>query len=137
MFTGESGHQKHGCYILKNSEIFGLKSSERAIIAQVVRCHRGKPPNQDDKEIAAFNREDRMFILKAASLLRIADALDRSHDQRIKSFSVEKKNGTLILHPQNKENSAKAELSLERLGIQQKGDMFEDVFWYKVLLEQD
>jgi exopolyphosphatase/guanosine-5'-triphosphate,3'-diphosphate pyrophosphatase len=136
MFIGESGHQKHGCYIIANSEIFGLLSHELKLLAQIVRCHRGLTPTQDDVEIADLGRKDRMLILKTAALLRAADGLDRSHYQRIKNFTIEKKTGLIIIHPEISEQEIKPDLSLERLGLELKSDLFQDVFGYKIILQQ-
>ena len=64
-----------------------------------------------------------------ASILRVADALDRGHSQHIKNITVEKKSETLVLHsPEN------YDLSLEHRGLEEKADMFQDVFGYKVIL---
>lgn len=129
MFIRSSGHNRHGQYIIANSEIFGLRRDELDIIGNVVRCHRDAPPSQNDIDYMALQREERIQVLKMASLLRIADALDRGHSQRIKNITVEKKTETLIIHP-----GESFEFSLEELGLRDKADLFEDVFGYTVVL---
>jgi exopolyphosphatase/guanosine-5'-triphosphate,3'-diphosphate pyrophosphatase len=124
-----SGHQKHGQYIVANSEIFGLHQEEIGIIANVINYHRGDPPLQSDIEFMTLQREERVLVLKLASILRVADALDRGHSQHIKKMTVERRLETVVLHVDRT-----YDLSLELIGIEEKGGMFQDVFGYKVIL---
>jgi len=124
-----SGHQKHGQYIVANSEVFGLHHEELNIIANVINYHRGDPPSQSDIEHIKLQRDERMLVLKMASILRVADSLDRGHTQQVKKITVERRNETVVFHVDNT-----YDLSLELLGIEEKGGMFQDVFGYKVIL---
>jgi exopolyphosphatase/guanosine-5'-triphosphate,3'-diphosphate pyrophosphatase len=128
-YIKESGHQRHGQYIVANSEIFGLHQDELGIIANVINCHRGDPPSQSDLEFMMLQREERVLVLKMASILRVADALDRGHTQQVKKITVERRPETVVLHVDKV-----YDLSLELMGIEVKGGMFQDVFGYKVIL---
>ncbi|MDR1575107.1 MAG: HD domain-containing protein [Treponema sp.] len=129
MYITSSGHQKHGQYIVANSEIFGLHRDEMDIIANVVRYHRGDPPSESDFEYVTLQREERILVLKMASILRVADALDRGHSQQIKTITVERRSETVALHAERV-----YDLSLELIGIEEKAGLFQDVFGYKVFL---
>ncbi|MDR1107687.1 MAG: HD domain-containing protein [Spirochaetaceae bacterium] len=129
MFIRSSAHQKHGQYIVANSEIFGLHREELDLIANVVRYHRGDPPSPADIDYIALQREERILVLKMASILRVADALDRGHSQYIKNITLERKTETLVLH-----TPGNYDLSLEHRGLEEKADLFQDVFGYKVVL---
>jgi exopolyphosphatase/guanosine-5'-triphosphate,3'-diphosphate pyrophosphatase len=129
MFIRASGHNLHGQYIVANSEIFGLKLEELDIIGNVIRYHRGAPPSSTDIDYIALQREERILVLKMVSLLRVADALDRGHTQQIKLASVEKKNETVVLHTEGTWDH-----SLELLGLEEKGSLFQDVFGYKIVV---
>jgi exopolyphosphatase/guanosine-5'-triphosphate,3'-diphosphate pyrophosphatase len=135
-----SGHNKHGQYIVNNSEVFGLYRDELSLIANVIRYHRGDPPSQSDIEYLSLQREERILVLKMASILRVADALDRGHSQHIKTISAERRNETLVLHPhsayrkQAGHEVSPPDLSLEIMGLEEKAGLFQDVFGYKVLL---
>ena len=128
-FIKASNHQKHGQYIVSNSEIFGLHQDEIGIIANVINYHRGDPPSQSDIEYIKLQRDERILVLKMASMLRVADALDRGHSQRIKKLTVERRIETVVLHAANA-----YDLSTEITGMEEKGKMFQDVFGYKVIL---
>jgi exopolyphosphatase/guanosine-5'-triphosphate,3'-diphosphate pyrophosphatase len=112
-----------------NSEIFGLHKEELDVIANVIRYHRGDPPRPEDIDYIALQREERILVLKMASILRVADALDRGHSQQIKHMMVEHKSETLVLHAEGYHD-----LSLELLGLEEKAGLFLEVFGYKVVL---
>ncbi len=129
MFIRSSGHHKHSQYIVANSEIFGLHQEDLDIISNVVRYHRKSPPNATHISFIALQREDRILVLKLAALLRVADALDRGHAQRIKDIRVEQREDAIMILV-----SGNHDLTLERYGLEEKADMFQDVFGYKVVL---
>jgi len=127
MFIHAGSHNLHGQYIIANSEIFGLQREELDIIGNVIRYHRGKAPSSADIEYISLQREDRILVLKMAAILRVADALDRTHSQHIDQITVEKENETVVLRTEGN-----WDLSLERLGLDKKGGLFQDVFGYKI-----
>jgi len=128
-FIKSSGHNRHGQYIVSNSEIFGLPRDELDIIANVIRYHRGDPPSENDIEYISLEREERVLVLKMASILRIADALDRGHSQQIKDLTVDHRAETVALH-----FHGSYDLSLELMALEEKGILFQDVFGYKIVL---
>jgi exopolyphosphatase/guanosine-5'-triphosphate,3'-diphosphate pyrophosphatase len=130
MYINGSSHHRHGYYIVANSEIFGIHRNELNMIAVVIRYHRGDPPAREDGEYAALQREERILVLKMASILRVADALDRGHAQRVKKLNLERKAETMLIHTEGV-----YDLSLEQIGIEQKADLFQDVFGYKIILD--
>ncbi|MDR2446954.1 MAG: HD domain-containing protein [Treponema sp.] len=129
MFIRGSGHQKHSQYIVANSEIFGIHREELEIIANVVRYHRGEQPSPEDIAFIALQREERIVVLKLASILRVADALDRGHSQRIPTIAIEHKSESIVIH-----TNGDIDRNLERASLEEKANMFQDVFGYKVAL---
>ncbi|MCL2558304.1 MAG: HD domain-containing protein, partial [Treponema sp.] len=122
-FIKTSGHNRHGYYIVANSEIFGLTRDELDVIACVVRYHRGDPPAESDPEYASLPSERRVLVLKMAALLRVADALDRGHSQKIKSLAVERHASTVSLRCEGVHD-----IALELVSVEEKADLFQDVF---------
>jgi len=129
MYVRAGGHHLHGQYLVAHSEIFGLHRGELDIIANVVRYHRGGGPQAADIDYLALQREERVLVLKMAAILRVADALDRGHSRQIPEITVEKRPETVVLHSQGSRD-----LSLEHIGLEEKGGLFQDVFGYKVVL---
>jgi len=129
MFIRASNHNLHGQYIIANSEIFGLKREELDIIGNVIRYHRGDSPSSADIDYIALQREERILVLKMVSILRVADSLDRGHSQQVKLKAVEKKSETVALH-----TDGSRDLSLEVLGLEKKGVLFQEVFGFKIVI---
>jgi len=128
-FIKTSGHNRHGQYIVSNSEIFGLPRDELDIIANVIRYHQGREPTQADIEYISLQREERIIVLKMAAILRVADALDRGHSQQLKNISIERRAETIALHAQGA-----YDISEELNALEEKADYFQAVFGYKVVL---
>jgi exopolyphosphatase/guanosine-5'-triphosphate,3'-diphosphate pyrophosphatase len=128
-FIKASGHNKHGQYIVANSEIFGLHHDELDIIANVIRYHRGDTPSNADVEYISLQRDERILALKMASILRVAEALDRGHSQKIKNLTVDRRVDTIALH-----TNWGYDISLELMGMEEKSGLFQDTFGYKIVL---
>ena len=130
MFIRASGHQLHGQYIVANSDVFGLHRGEMTLIANIIRYHRKDLPNPEDINFIALQPHERILLLKMAAILRVADALDRGHSMQIKKITLERKSESLILHTEGNRD-----LSLELIGLEEKANMFQDVFGYKIILD--
>ena len=129
-FIENSEHHKHSQYIVNNSEIFGISAEEQGIIANAVRYHRGDAPSSSDFAFAVLQREERIVVLKIIALLRVADALDRSHSQHITGdIRLDQRGDSIFFH-----TSGNLDLSSEQRALDEKADMFRDVFGYKVHL---
>ena len=76
-------HHKHSLYLIENSELTGFSEAERAVIANIARYHRGPLPKERHPEYAALNTADRETVCRLGAIVRLADALDRSHDSRV------------------------------------------------------
>ena len=129
VFIAATGHHKHGQYLVASSEIFGLDRDDIAVISNVVRYHRKSMPTPTHVSYVSLPRSRRIVVLKLAAILRVADALDRGHKQRVRRFEIEKREDELVLHCE-----ARGDTSVERFGIALKADMFEEVFGMKVVL---
>lgn len=79
-------HHKHSLYLIKNSELTGFSEAERDVIANVARYHRGPLPKEKHSEFGALNPANRETVEKLGAILRVADALDRSHESRVSSL---------------------------------------------------
>ena len=130
-FVKPSGHHKHGQYLVKNSDVFGLHADDLHVVANVVRYHRKSPPLSSHIAYMSLSREDRMKVLKLSAMLRIADALDRAHAQRIHSIQLEMSDVAIVITC-----DYRGDMSIERYGLVSKGKMFEDVFGMEISIAQ-
>lgn len=129
IFIRMDEHNLHSEYIIHHSEIFGITRTENVILSTIAKYHRGRAQPQDNEQFQILARSDRMRILKLTAILRIADALDRSHGKSFTDFSVEIKGDSLIIRTKGSKNVA-----LERFALAEKGGLFESVFGYKLSL---
>ena len=96
-YVSDSSHHKHSYYLVAHSDMPGFTDFERQMIALLCRYHRKSMPAPRHTPFQAFNAEARRAITLLAPLLRIADSLDRSHDQRVGELQVQLRNGSVTL----------------------------------------
>ena len=82
--VGFRGHHKHTYRLIAHAQLDGFTPREREIIALVARFHRRSGPKKRHRSWAVLPRGDRVLVRRLTALLRIADALDRRHSQRIR-----------------------------------------------------
>jgi exopolyphosphatase/guanosine-5'-triphosphate,3'-diphosphate pyrophosphatase len=80
-----SGHHKHSYYLIQHADIMGLTPDERGIVANIARYHRKGPPDTTHPNFRDLSKEGRGKVRGLTALLRLADALDREHKQKIES----------------------------------------------------
>ncbi len=129
MFIRAEDHNLHSYYIIKHSEIFGLGADEINLVALIALYHKGRVSPQNEAEVKLLPRASRLTILKLCAILRVADSFDRSHRQRLEDFSISLSKDSITFRIKGHEH-----MGLERLALQEKSDLFEDVFGYNVVL---
>jgi exopolyphosphatase / guanosine-5'-triphosphate,3'-diphosphate pyrophosphatase len=131
-YVSPRAHHKHSEYIILNSEVFGLDRLDVTIVALVARYHRHSGPKLDHPSYAALQTDDRIRVSKLAALLRVADALERTHVQRVSDLEIRQESGKLRLRLPGLANA-----DVERLAMASKADLFEQVFGLGVVIEQE
>jgi exopolyphosphatase/guanosine-5'-triphosphate,3'-diphosphate pyrophosphatase len=71
----------------------------------------------------ALDRLDRVRVNKLAALLRIANALDAEHSQKVHDLKVRAVDGAWVLEVQGI-----GDLAMERMTVDARADLFQDVF---------
>ncbi|MCE9615566.1 MAG: HD domain-containing protein [Lentisphaerae bacterium] len=130
-FVNSQGHHKHSMYLIVNSELFGMGQRDLLISGLIARYHRRAEPQPTHEEYVALDRESRIAVAKLASILRVADALDRAHVQRIRHITCTLQDGDFVIGIPDVDD-----LSLEQVALHQKGTMFEDVYGKRVVLRK-
>lgn len=116
-------HHKHSLYLIQNSELTGFSEGERAVIANIARYHRGSSPKERHPDFATLNVADRESVLHLSAILRLADALDRSHEGRVNDVECELADDIVKLTLHTNGNCEKEVFELQR-----KRDLFEEAF---------
>lgn len=130
MFINNRSHHKHSEYIVNALNLFQLSDEEIKIIACVGRYHRRTGPQKSHLLYGSLDIEDKLLVQKLSALLRIANALDRSHKQKIKNIEVrfnKVQDITLVVE-------AKDSCLLEKADFLEKKELFEEVTGSKINL---
>ncbi len=123
------GHHKKSAKLILNDNQFPFTSQERRIIANIARYHRKAFPKQNDHNLATLNRETLNKLKILASLLRVADSLDYTHQTIVESLKVKVDIKRIIVECVSKTNP-----KLEEQAFNKKKDLFEKVFAKKMVL---
>jgi exopolyphosphatase / guanosine-5'-triphosphate,3'-diphosphate pyrophosphatase len=132
-FISDRSHHKHTQYIIASSEIFGLSRQELNIISNIARYHRKSPPTRSHIAYTSLDRESRVIVSKLAALLRVADALDQDYSMKIRNLKItkEEEHDRFIL-----EAETDGDLTMERLSVEAKGDLFRQIYGAPIVLRQ-
>ncbi len=117
--------------IIMSSEILGLTHKEREIVATTVEFNR-KPVEPYDNLSDKFTEKEYITILKLLAILKVANALDRSHKQKIKNVSIRVKDRELLITIE-----ANSSLALEKGLFKKNADFFEEIFSIKPVLREN
>lgn len=120
-------HHKHSLYLIKHSEMTGFSETEKLIIANIARYHRGALPKDKHADFLALGEKDRETVLKLGAILRLADALDRGYENRIKDVRFTSNSQFLYL-----ELSGEGSFVTEKQAVEMKKDLFEEAFQCKL-----
>lgn len=131
-YVSPRAHHKHSEYLILNSEVFGLDRIDVTIVALVARYHRHSGPVLEHPRYAALGTEDRIRVCKLAAILRVADALERTHAQRVSEIQIQREPGRVRLRL-----PGLADAAVERLAMTSKADLFEQIFGLAVVIDED
>src|SRR5205823_13361940 len=92
-----SSHHKHGFYLIDAAEIFGLRKVDKDVVANIVRYHRRSPPKPTHIPYISLPKPERAVVSKLSAILRVAEALDASHQQKCRDFTLALNDDTLTL----------------------------------------
>ncbi len=116
------GHHKHSYYLVKNGELHGFSPLEIETIALVARYHRQGHPRKRHRAFGALPKATRRTVRVLAGILRLADALDRSHRQVVKGVRCLERPGLVRLRCETAGNS-----DLEEWGVPRRSELLAQV----------
>src|SRR5262249_37384482 len=114
---------KHSYYLVAHSDMPAFTDSERHMIAMLCRYHRKSMPAPRHSPFQTFDADSRRAITLLTPLLRIADSLDRSHDQRVTGIDVQLRNGSMLLSL-----ASAVDLDLELWAVDRISDAFRETY---------
>jgi exopolyphosphatase / guanosine-5'-triphosphate,3'-diphosphate pyrophosphatase len=96
-YVSDTRHHKHSYYLVANSDLPGFTLIEREFIANLCRYHRKSLPTPEHGNLQLLDAEGRRAVGYLIPLLRMADSLDRSHGQRIRSVECKTRESDFLI----------------------------------------
>ena len=121
-YISASSHHKHSYYVVVNSDMSGFTERERLMIASLCRYHRKAMPSPIHSSYQSLTAEEKRQLMLMIPMLRLADNLVRSHEQRIESLNVQQ-NGDIVLQVHSR-----GDIDLEQWATERVSDVFQQVY---------
>lgn len=116
--------------IIMACEIMGLTHRERQIVANTV-LYNTYPLVPYEEVAEQFDEETYLTVAKLSAILRVANAMDRSHRQKFKNVKTVVRGRELVITIETAED-----LALERTLFDAKTAFFEDVFCIRPVIRE-
>jgi exopolyphosphatase/guanosine-5'-triphosphate,3'-diphosphate pyrophosphatase len=97
-YIGFEKHHKHAYYLIKNISMNGFSEEEVEIMALVACYHRRAAPKKNNMGYRTLSKGVRRRVRWMSGILRIADALDRSHFSVVESVRIRTYDHKLVFH---------------------------------------
>ncbi len=129
-FLSHTNHHIHAYYLIRHSDLLGFNDDELDIIANVAMYHRKAIPRKKHPNLSNQTRAGVRLIRVLASILRVAEGLDRSHLSLVKSVRL-----TPARNPERliMTISSEADCQLELWGVESNRDLFEHTFGFPLV----
>ncbi|HKV23864.1 MAG TPA: Ppx/GppA phosphatase family protein [Candidatus Acidoferrum sp.] len=125
-------HHKHGEYLVLNGDIPGLEGRDRAVVAALARYHNRKAdPAGHHPAYATLNNNDKRITRRLAAILRVAEALDHSHRQRVTQIRASFQGGAVGLQV-----TARGDAGEDLLDANRSAELFEKEFHIRLYFRQ-
>lgn len=122
-FISPQGHYRHSAYILEANPLIGLSEQDNRVIAEVSRYHSAESPAVDQHHYQQMDSDLQLPVAKLAAILRVADSLDDSRQQKVDRLDLVLAGDRLKIYAH-----ASDDLVLEKWAFQRKNKLFTDVF---------
>jgi exopolyphosphatase/guanosine-5'-triphosphate,3'-diphosphate pyrophosphatase len=126
LYVSHARHHHHSQYLISHGELLrGFTPEEIGIIAALARFHKGAPPKGLAAELGGLSSSASGLVTAMAAILRVADALDRSHHGVIRNIRVVRQNGKKMLL---RLDTAGRDVELELWAARRKSELMEKCF---------
>jgi exopolyphosphatase / guanosine-5'-triphosphate,3'-diphosphate pyrophosphatase len=100
--VGYDGHAEHSYYLIHNANLRGLSPDELERVALVARYHGKGRPRKRDPRVRALDKDARRSVRWLSAILRLAEALDRSHYQLVRDLKVHRRGKQFAIRVETK-----------------------------------
>lgn len=127
---GTRGHHKTSLRLILNDTQLHFTSLEKRIVGSIARYHRKGFPKEKHYNLSALNPTVERKITLLSSILRVADALDFTHQSIVERIEAKTGPKKVIL-----ECLVRSDSALEEQAVNKKKDMFEESFKRNLVVE--
>ena len=123
-FISAVSHHKHSYYVVSNSDMAGFTDRERILIAALCRYHRKSLPSPLHSPYLALSEEERHRLLMMIPILRLADNLDSTGEQRISGVDCRvRESGGVVLQVR-----AGGDIDLDQWAAERAAEVFQQIY---------
>lgn len=125
-------HSLYSYMLIMSCDILGFSEMDKKIVALASYYHAHRLfSGKRHAEVEEMSQKIMPLVAKIAALVRLADAMDRSYKQKIKSCRVNVKNGVMKVEAVTLED-----LTIEEWTFASKASFFEEVYGLQAVLER-
>ena len=128
-FINARSHNILSYDIILNSDILGLSKSDLKIIANIIRYHSVNSSLTGEPDFKALDFDTRLKVSKLTACLKLADAMDRSHRQKLRDVRIVLAEQSMTVRAETGQDALLEEWEFER-----DASLFEEVFGIKPAL---
>ncbi|HZO90918.1 MAG TPA: HD domain-containing protein [Chthonomonadaceae bacterium] len=129
-YVSGRGHHRHALQMIMMEPLPEFPREEKTVIANLARYHRKAPPSIEHTAYGVLSDADKRRVNLLAPLLRIADALDNSHQGLVQELFCDLREDAVTIFV-----GAETDLPIERQALERKADMFRQVYRRDVQLQ--
>lgn len=120
-FVDAKNHNSAAYALIRYTDLIGLNTDELDIVGLVVRLYPKEDP-YSDTYYSKLPSDRKVIISKLTAMLRIADALDASHKQKVKRVSTQLMHKVLTISCE-----VTSDMSFEEWSFEHRAHIFEEV----------
>ncbi len=128
-YLNHNSHDIHSYNIVRFLDIMGFSDEELNVVANVVRYHSDDIPDLSHENYRALKPSEQIIVSKLAVILRVSEALDISHKQKIIDLKISKSGNELYFDISTKEDTL-----LEEWSFNSNATFFEEVMGNKPVI---
>lgn len=129
-FINLNKHYVHSYNIIMGSELMGISAEELEIVANIARYHSAELPGYIHENFQRLSDKNKVVVSKLVAIIRIADALDKGHKQKIRDMKITLDEKKVYITAETNEDTL-----LEEWTFVNKADFFKEVFGVTPILK--
>ena len=122
-YVNSRNHHLSSYYLIKNSAIYGLTETDISLIAQITQYSETHTPSTGTPGFYTMSEQQRLMVSKLAAILRMANAMDKSHKSKVNEIKVKLADEKIVVTAVSDQT-----LYLEKWAFKECAPFFQEVF---------